>query len=146
MARARGWPPEMGALVLTVFFMLVCTSGSFQITRQPGGAHRAERSASPTSGQLYVSPHAFQQARLTEQLRLSGRSKFPLQQQQTEGLSSEHVPAAEVGDRSEEAHAMMATDGSAGEIPFAPMMTYPKYLTMQVRVRQTLVLNMRRVY
>jgi len=138
MAQARGWPPEMGALVLTVLFLLVCTSGSFQITRQTG-AHRAERSASPTSGQLYVSPYAFQQARLTEQLRLSGRSKFPLQQQQTEGLSSEHVPAAEVGDRSEEAHAMMATDGSAGEIPFAPMMTYPKYLTMQEkRVKVTI--------
>ncbi|EJK64631.1 hypothetical protein THAOC_14614 [Thalassiosira oceanica] len=104
----------------------------------PGGAHRAERSASPTSGQLYVSPYAFQQARLTEQLRLS---KIPLLQQQTveEGLSPEHVPAAEVGDRSEEAHAMMATDGSAGEIPFAPMMTYPKYLTMQEkRVKVTI--------
>ena len=141
MAPARGCPPEMGALKLAVLFMLVSTSVSFQLTRQPV-AHRAERSSGratlTTSGQLNVSPYAFQQARLTEQLRLSGgqRSKIPLQQQQTveeEGLSSEHATAAEVGDRSEEAHVMMATESEAGgEIPMAPMMTYSKYLTMQV--------------
>ena len=137
-AKARGSPSEMGALMLTVIFVLVLPSGSFQITRQLASHRASSGRASPTSGQLYVSPYAFQQARLTEQLRLSGkRSKIPLQQQQTveEGLSSEHGTAAEVGDRSEEARAMMATESEAdsvGEIPFAPMMTYGKYLTMQV--------------
>ena len=96
------------------------------------------------------SSSSFQQARLAEQLRLSN------QQSQSSGsedevtstsiqeeLLQEEVTAAASSETSEEARNILASESEAlgpDGMPFAPMVTYQKYLTMQVSYTHDLVM------
>ena len=134
-------------LVLFVIQALVYDGDSFHQTHSYRSAYRLTPSAcrlTPSLLAVKTSPLAssFQQARLAEQLRLSKQQTH--HEDITADMSTEKndsTDGSNEGDAaassSEEAWHSLETErdelGPDG-LPFAPMMTYEKYLTMQVCV------------
>lgn len=134
-------------LSATIILSLVSNGNSFQTI----GANRQQHNKmSPTKNNI-SSVHvvkmssSFQQARLEEQLRLSTKQRRQAQSEEeavsAETLSEDSVPidsdsSLQPSDK-EEAKDLLELEneilGPDGLPELAPMMTYQKYLTMQVR-------------
>ncbi|KAL9190636.1 hypothetical protein ACHAXT_000342 [Thalassiosira profunda] len=137
------------ALSAAAVLALASSGGAFQPSaqsfgRRPSPSSSASSHASGAPRALRMSATSFQQARLAEQLRLSNlRSQSAVVS--TDTSAPEEPPLSGGGDdtpdASDEARTILELEtaglGSDG-MPFAPMMSYQKYLTMQEkRVRVT---------